>query len=83
MELDQHTHIIFSLHCRIVIDLLIAVGHIVSGTADLTEVTGEHSHCGCKALGLFNEFALTASNLWYLILAVDLLKALRNPFRFE
>jgi len=64
-----------------VIDLLIAISHIASAGAHLTHIQDNHRKNGCIALGVFNEFALIASNLWYLILAVDLLKAIRNPFR--
>lgn len=63
------------------IDLLIAIGHMTSAGAHLTHGQDYRRQDGCIALGVFNEFALIASNLWYLILAVDLLKAIRNPFR--
>lgn len=64
------------------LDLLIAIGHVVSALAGLTEHTGMSSRYGCVVLGGFNTFTLMASDMWYLILAVDLVKAIRNPFRY-
>lgn len=63
-------------------DLVIAIGHIVSGYAGLAtkDNCGYQGHL-CKALGVINEFALMASNLWYVVIAVDLARAIRNPFR--
>ena len=63
-------------------DLVIAIGHIVSGAADLAGAeTNDPRRTVCMALGVVNEFALVASNLWYVFLAVDLVRAIRNPFR--
>ena len=58
-------------------DLVIAIGHIIA-------IAGFAMNNGpeCSVLGAVNEFALVASNLWYVFLAVDLIKAIRNPFRF-
>ena len=63
-------------------DLVLAFGHIISGSwrlakHDSTSLEGR----ACSTLGVINEFALTASNLWYVFLAVDLVRAIRNPFR--
>ena len=62
-------------------DFLIAIAHIVSYGARLTDIDDDGRHYGCIVVGAFTAFALMASNLWYLVLAVDLLKAIRNPFR--
>ncbi len=64
-------------------DFIIAVGHIISGIFSLAEAQ-EHSprFYACGVLGAVNEMALIASNLWYIFLAVDLIKAIRNPFRY-
>lgn len=62
-------------------DMLIAVTHIVSWIGQLSEAECNATRNGCQALGIINEFALVASSLWYVILAVDLIKAIRNPFR--
>lgn len=63
-------------------DFVIAVGHIMAGVSTLA-VNHPDSPKGkvCMALGTVNEFALVASNLWYVFLAVDLIRAIRNPFR--
>ena len=62
-------------------DLLIAIGHVVSFIFRLPSATSYRIRVGCGILGVFNQFALVASNLWYVLLAVDLIKAIRNPFR--
>lgn len=62
---------------RTSIDLLIAVSHIISTAANLTDPA---HHVGCGIIGVLNEFLLFASNLWYAVLAWDLIKAIRNPF---
>lgn len=63
-------------------DFVVAVGHIVAGVANLA---GSDLHDpegkACMTLGIVNQFALVASNLWYVFLAVDLIRAIRNPFR--
>lgn len=67
--------------CRTVLDFLIALGHIVAFIAHLQNRPDKARTYGCMALGAFNVFTLMASNMWYLVLAVDLVKAIRNPFR--
>lgn len=71
--------------CRTVLDFLIALGHIVAFIARLQNGPdlrySDSRKYGCMALGAFNVFTLMASNMWYLVLAVDLVKAIRNPFR--
>lgn len=67
-------------------DFVIAVGHIIvmifhfsikiMNTSNL-----DGALTGCKVIGVINEIALVASNMWYMMLTVDLLKAIRNPFR--
>ena len=64
-------------------DFFIALGHIVAMVFSLPPSKSEHTLNGCKVLGVVNEIALVASNLWYVMLALDLLKAIRNPFRCE
>ena len=54
----------------------------MSAVADLTREGDKAREYCCSALGGFYTFTLAASNLWYLILAVDLVKAIRNPFRY-
>ena len=66
---------------RTVLDSLIALGHIVSALANLTDEGDPGRMVGCSVLGGFNTFTLLASNMWYLVLAMDLVKAIRNPFR--
>ena len=61
--------------------MLIAVGHIIAFIFKLPESRTVEQVAGCAILGTFNEFALVASNLWYTLLAWDLIKAIRNPFR--
>ena len=63
-------------------DFVIAVGHIVAGAAGLPGSDPDDPRGrACMALGIVNEFALVASNLWYVFLAIDLIRAIRNPFR--
>ena len=62
-------------------DLLIAVGHIVAAIFNLSEAETDGHLIGCKVIGVINEVALVASILWYVMLALDLIKAIRNPFR--
>lgn len=62
-------------------DMLIAVTHIVSWMGQLSEAECNARRNGCRVIGIINEFALVASSFWYVILAVDLIKAIRNPFR--
>ena len=64
------------------LDSLIALGHIISGLADLTSESDPIRMTGCSVLGGLNTFMLTASSIWYLVLALDLVKAIRNPFRY-
>lgn len=58
-------------------DFIIALGHMVAGAFELALNNGRP----CKVLGVINEFTLVASNLWYIFLAVDLIRAIRNPFK--
>ena len=58
-------------------DFIIALGHMVAGPSKLVVDNG----IPCKMLGVVNEFALVASNLWYIFLAIDLIQAIRNPFK--
>ena len=62
-------------------DLVIALGHIVAMIFGLPQAESESTLKGCRAIGVINEVALVASNLWYVMLALDLFKAIRNPFR--
>ena len=62
-------------------DLLLALTHIVSWIGQLSEAECNATRTGCQVIGIINEFALVASSFWYVILAVDLIKAIRNPFR--
>lgn len=66
---------------RTFMDFVIAVGHILAGIASLAGSEHDPRRKACMALGTVNEFALVASNLWYVFLAVDLIRAIRNPFR--
>ena len=63
-------------------DLVIALGHIVTLFFRLSKAESEETLTGCRVLGVINEVALVASNLWYVMLALDLIKAIRNPFRY-
>ena len=81
IHMYTHTHTHTHVHTltspdRTAIDLLIAVSHIISTAASLT-----NNQVGCGIIGTVNQFLLFASNLWYTILAWDLIKAIRNPFR--
>lgn len=62
-------------------DLLIAVGHIVATIFNLSEAECDDALFGCQVIGVICEIALVASNVWYAMLALDLIKAIRNPFR--
>ena len=62
-------------------DFFIALGHIVTMMFGLSVSESEQTLNGCRILGVINEVALVASNMWYVMLALDLLKAIRNPFR--
>lgn len=62
---------------------MIALGHIIAALARIQNSLDEGKRYGCIALGAFNVFTLVASNMWYLVLAVDLVKAIRNPFRYD
>ena len=63
-------------------DLVIALGHIAAVIFQLSEAKSDQTLIGCKVIGVINEVALVASNLWYVMLALDLFKAIRNPFRY-
>ena len=69
--------------CRTLADFVIAIGHIVAAIFKLSAAETDGTKEGCEALGVVNEIALVASNLWYVMLALDLLKAIRNPFRYS
>ena len=62
-------------------DLVISVGHIFAAIFQLSEAENDRTLIGCKVFGVINEVALIASSLWYVMLALDLIKAIRNPFR--
>ena len=62
-------------------DFVIALGHIAAMIFSLSKAKCDGTLTGCRVIGVINEIALLASNLWYVMLAVDLLKAIRNPFR--
>ncbi len=62
-------------------DLIVAIGHIVAGIFHLAESQNEYTLRGCETIAIINQVALFASNLWFVILAIDLLKAIQNPFR--
>ena len=76
MCIHSHTH----TH-RTLVDFVIALGHIVAMIFSLSKAECAGTLTGCKVIGVINEIALFASDLWYVTLAVDLLKAIRNPFR--
>ena len=61
--------------------MVIALGHIIAMPFGLPQTESKTALIGCKVLGVINETALIASNLWYVMLALDLYKAIRNPFR--
>ena len=69
--------------CRTLMDLVIALGHIVAVIFSLSKASSDRALIGCQVIGVVTEIALVASNLWYVMLAVDLLKAIRNPFRYN
>ena len=48
----------------------------------LSKAKCDEALIGCKVIGVINEIALIASNMWFMMLAVDLFKAIRNPFRY-
>lgn len=74
--------IFYSMHaCRTLVDLVIALGHIVAMMFRLSQAETKSTLASCKVLGVINETALVASNMWYVMLAMDLIKAIRNPFR--
>ena len=58
------------------------MGHITSVISNVSKAEDDGALVGCKVIGVINEVALIASNLWYVMLAVDLIKAIRNPFRY-
>lgn len=62
-------------------DFVIAMGHIIAGIFTLAQSDTYVKKGACAALGTVNELSLMASNLWYVVLAVDLIRAIRNPFR--
>jgi len=66
---------------RTLMDFVIALSHIISASLKLTEAQTPELLVGCYALGCINQMALFASNLWFLLLSVDLIQAIRNPFR--
>ena len=61
--------------------MVIALGHITAVPFGLPQAETRSTLIGCRVLGVINEVALVASNLWYVMLALDLYKAIRNPFR--
>ena len=63
-------------------DFVIALGHIFAMILHLSKAKCNEALIGCKVIGVINEIALIASNMWFVMLAVDLLKAIRNPFRY-
>ena len=67
--------------CRTIADFVIVTGHIIAAVFELSRAETDERLEGCQFLGLVNEVALVASNMWYIMLALDLLKAIRNPFR--
>ncbi len=62
-------------------DFIVAMGHIFAGIFRLAESQDESTLRGCETVGVINQVALFASNLSFVILAIDLLKAIQNPFR--
>lgn len=76
--IDDHDH----LSCRTLMDLWIALSHIIATIFSLSESESDCALVGCQVIGVFNEIALVASNVWYAMLALDLIKAIRNPFRW-
>ena len=74
-------HCLIIITCRTLVDLVIALGHIIAAILSLSKVECDNALIGCKVIGVINEIALVASNLWYMMLTLDLFKAIRNPFR--
>ena len=62
-------------------NFVIALSHIIAAIFHLSKAKSDRALVGCKVIGVINEVALVASNLWYVMLALDLFKAIRNPFR--
>ena len=79
---SNHETFMSIISCRTLVNFAIAVGHIVAFIWHLSNIRDYKTLVSCQVLGVLNEMALVASNLWYVMLAVDLLKAIRNPFRF-
>lgn len=65
----------YVLSYRTVLDSCIAVGHIISFPLHFL-----HYAVACQILGSVFEFLFVSANLWYGVLAYDLIKAIRNPF---
>ena len=69
-----------SIFCRTVLDLTIAILHIVS--LKLVQKDDDANRdASCKVLGALLQFALFASSGWYVTLAAELFFLIRNPFR--
>lgn len=58
---------------RTSLDFLISICHIILFGA-------ETNKNACLVFGLIFQFSLIAANLWYALLAYDLIRAIRNPF---
>ena len=68
---------IFTIPYRTILDLSIAIVHIISHIAN----SPQKDDPGCKVLGAFLQLALFASSGWYITLAAKLFFSIRNPFR--
>ena len=64
------------------LDFIIAIAHIVSVFANFVGQKQTEHVVGCELVGCVFEFSLVAANLWYAVLAYDLMKAIRNPFGY-
>lgn len=65
----------FSSSRRTILDMVIAVTHLLSHSLKL-----RNTMVGCHILGLVVQFCLVGANLWYGYLVLDLFRAIRNPF---
>ena len=65
---------------RVACDLLISINHIWSYNS---RATFDTVGVDCTWVSIFNQFAYFASDVWYLMLSVDLLITIKNPFTFH
>lgn len=65
------------LYIRTILDFLLALLHITSFTAN----SARNNKIDCKVLGALFQFVLFSSSGWHLVLIVELILLIRNPFR--